>query len=97
LSLPVPESIEEGWEVGESRMWAVVRGLPPKFWRRSSMIRSGFPFARNGSLCLENVLDDAFTRSNQNPLEEILGGFLGLFSLGPKASEGRHRQRSVHR
>jgi hypothetical protein len=71
---------------GENRIPAVVGGLPPKFLRRSLVMMSGFPFARNGSLSLQRVLDDAFARCYHNPLEDLLGGFLGLFSLGPRAS-----------
>jgi hypothetical protein len=67
----------------------VVKGLPPKSWRRSWMIRSGFPFARNGSLRLQDVLDDAFARSHHNALEDFLEGFLGLFSIGSRTSASR--------
>ncbi len=64
----------------------IVGGLPPKFWRRAGMLHSGFPFARNRSLSLQRVLDDAFARIYHNPLEDLIDGLLGLFSLGPRAA-----------
>ncbi len=59
--------------------WAIVRGLPPKF---TEMRRLGFPFERNPSLSLSSVLDDAFARFYHSPLEDLLGGILGIFSSG---------------
>jgi hypothetical protein len=71
----------------------VVGGFPPKYLRRSRILQSGFPFARNGSLSLQRVLDDAFARVYHSPLEDLLDGFLGLFSLGSRvparSTEGR--------
>jgi hypothetical protein len=84
--LPYLEAVEEASGQVDRKARTVVKGLPPKSWRRSWMIRSGFPFARNGSLCLEDVLDDAFARSHHNAFEGLLEGFLGFFSIGPRSS-----------
>jgi hypothetical protein len=89
IELPHLEMAEEASGQVGRKARTVVKGLPPKSWRRSWMIRSGFPFARNGSLCLQDVLDDAFARSHHNAFEDLLEGFLGLFSIGPRASTTR--------
>lgn len=89
IELPQLETAEEASRQVGRKAQTVVKGLPPKSWRHSWMIRSGFPFARNRSLCLQDVLDDAFARSHHNAFEDLLEGFLGFFSIGSRTSTTR--------
>ncbi len=85
--LQLSEAVDQEVGMEEIRKWTAACGLPPKSWRKPRMIQIGFPFARNRSLCLQHVLDDAFARFYHNPLEGLLEGFLGLFSHGSRAAE----------
>jgi hypothetical protein len=81
---PEAVSADKGGWMKEAYRWKPVlaRGLPPKHPRVNPL---DLPFQRNPSLCLSDVLDDAFARLHHSPLEDLLGNILGIFSPSGRA------------